>query len=149
FLALLLIGPVAGWPADDQGAKKEAKPGRARAPVKLTKEGEALHREGFVFDGHNDVPWRLLELDDLSFKSIDLSKYQKQMHTDIPRLRKGNVGAQFWSAYVPSSTMKKGTAIRDTLRQIDVIHAMVGKYPDVFEMASTADDVERIRKKGK
>src|SRR5205814_2860340 len=51
--------------------------------------------------------------------------------------------------YVPSSTMKKGTAIRETLQQIDVIHLMVEKYPDVFEMAGTADDIERIRKKGK
>lgn len=145
FLALLLVGPLLGWAADETPGK----PTRSRAPVKLTREGEAIHREGFVFDGHNDLPWRCLELDDLSFKSINLRKPQKEMHTDIPRLRKGNVGAQFWSAYVPSSTMKKGTAIRDTLRQIDVIHLMVDKYPDVFEMASTSEDVERIRKAGK
>jgi membrane dipeptidase len=146
FLALLLAAPLAGRPGDEGAGKK---PARSRAPVKLTKEGEAAHREGFVFDGHNDVPWRLVELDDLSFKSINLRKHQKEMHTDVPRLRKGNVGAQFWSAYVPSSTMKKGTALKDTLRQIDLIHTMVEKYPDVFEMAATADDVERIRKKGR
>lgn len=141
-LGALLLGPalVTG---------DEAKPARPRGPVVLTKEGLAVHKEGFVFDGHNDVPWRLVELDDLSFVNIDLRKHQKDMHTDIPRLRKGNVGAQFWSAYVPSSTAKKGTAIRDTLRQIDIIHRMVEKYPDDFEMASTADDVERIRKAGR
>lgn len=120
-----------------------------RGEVKLTEEGLRIHREGFVFDGHNDVPWRLRELDDLSFRHIDLRKPQKNMHTDIPRLRQGNVGAQFWSAYVPSSTARKGTAIRDTLTQIDVIHRMIELYPDTFEMASTADDVVRIQKQGK
>ena len=76
------------------------------------------------------------EKDDLSFRVVDLRKPQKDLHTDIPRLRKGGVGAQFWSAYVPASTGKKGTAVRETLEQIDVIHRMVKTYPDVFEMAS-------------
>ncbi len=127
----------------------DEKPRRERGEVKLSEEGLRVHREGSVFDGHNDVPWRLVELDDLSFRHIDLRKHQKEMHTDIPRLRKGNVGAQFWSAYVPSSTAKKGTALKDTLRQIDAIHRMVETYPEVFEMASNADDVERIRRRGK
>src|SRR5262245_62808469 len=82
----------------------EDTPRADRGTVKLTDEAKKVHAEGFVFDGHNDVPWRLLELDDLSFRKIDLEKHQKDMHTDIPRLRQGNVGAQFWSAYVPSST---------------------------------------------
>ena len=56
---------------------------------------------------------------------------------------------QFWSAYVPAETRKKGTAVRETLTQIDAIHRMVRMYPDVFEMASTADDVVRIHKAGK
>ncbi|MFM7149077.1 MAG: dipeptidase [Gemmataceae bacterium] len=130
-------------PAGEKGLPME------RGAVKLSEEASRIHQEGFVFYGHNDVPWRLRELDDLSFRVIDLRKHQKEMHTDIPRLRKGNVGAQFWSAYVPSSTAKKGTSVRDTLEQIDVIHRMVQTYPDVFEMAQTAADVERIRQKGK
>jgi membrane dipeptidase len=121
----------------------------ARGTVTLSAEGRKAHADGFVFDGHNDVPWRLVELDDLSFRVVDLARPQKKMHTDIPRLRQGNVQAQFWSAYVPSSTGKKGTAVKDTLRQIDVIRRMVDTYPDTFEMASGADDVERIRKSGK
>src|SRR5262249_292469 len=71
------------------------------------------------------------------------------IHTDIPRLRKGGVGAQFWAAYVSTSTTKKGTAVRETLEQIDVIHRLAKSYPDTFEMAYGADDIERIRKKGK
>jgi membrane dipeptidase len=128
---------------------QDTKPARSRDEVKLTDEAIRIHREGFVFDGHNDVPWRLVELDDLSFRHIDLRKPQAKMHTDIPRLKKGNVGAQYWSAYVPSSTMKKGTALRDTLQQIDVIHRMVELYPDTFELAHSAEDIDRIRKAGK
>lgn len=137
-----LLAACAAGAADD-------KPAARRGPVTLTDEGRRVHAAGFVFDGHNDVPWRLVELDDLSFRHIDLRKPQKDMHTDIPRLRKGNVQAQFWSAYVPSSTMKKGTALRDTLQQIDAIHRMVELYPDTFEMAADAAAVERIRKAGK
>jgi membrane dipeptidase len=127
--------------------KKDA--AKARGPVKLTEEALRLHREALVFDGHNDLPWMFREKKDLSFQKIDLRRPQKGLHTDIPRLRQGGVGAQFWSAYVPASTGKKGTAVRETLIQIDVIRRMVAAYPDTFEMASTADDVVRVRKGGK
>src|SRR5262245_5098121 len=131
----------------DKGDSPKPKP--KREPVKLSDEAKKIHDEGFVFDGHNDLPWRMREKDDLSFRVVDLRKHQKDLHTDIPRLRKGNVRAQFWSAFVPASTAKKGTAVKETLIQIDSIHQMVKKFPDVFEMASTADDVDRIRKKGR
>jgi membrane dipeptidase len=127
--------------------KKDA--GKARGPVQLTEEALRLHRAALVFDGHNDLPWQFREKNDLSFRKIDLHRPQKGLHTDVPRLRKGGVGAQFWSAYVPASTGKKGTATRETLIQIDVIRRMVAAYPETFEMAYTADDVVRIRKEGK
>jgi membrane dipeptidase len=130
---------------DDKDPPKDTK---ARQPVKLTDEALKIHREAIVIDGHNDLPWRLRETD-MEFRKIDLNKNQPDFHTDIPRLVKGGVGAQFWSAYVPADTRKKGTAVRDTLEQIDVIHRMVKAYPDTFEMADTADDIVRIRKKGK
>ncbi len=120
-----------------------------RAPVKLTDEALKIHREALLIDGHNDLPWQFREKNDLSFQKIDLTKPQKGLHTDIPRLRQGGVGGQFWSAYVPAESRKKGTAVKETLEQIDAIHRMVAAYPDVFEMASTADDVVRIHKAGK
>jgi membrane dipeptidase len=58
-------------------------------------------------------------------------------------------GAQFWSAYVSASLQAKGTAVKATMEQIDVIRRMVKRYPETFEMAATADDVVRIRKQGK
>jgi membrane dipeptidase len=149
----LLVVPVLFAAAVFDGEDRWDKPGGAagRAPVVVTEEALQLHRQALVIDGHNDLPWALREQNDLSFQSIDLRQDQagKGLHTDVPRLRKGGVGAQFWSAYVPSSTAQKGSAVRTTLEQIDVIHRMIKTYPDVFELAATADDVERIHKAGR
>ena len=87
-------------------------PARSRKPVVVTAAALAIHRQALVFDGHNDLPWQFREQDDLSFKSIDLRKPQKRLHTDIARLRKGGVGAQFWSAYV-DATQQAVTASRN------------------------------------
>jgi membrane dipeptidase len=124
----------------------------ADAPAKkvvLSDEAIAIHKEMPVFDGHNDLPWELREKADLSFVNIDIAKNQPKFHTDLPRLKKGGVGAQFWSAYVPVEMSKKGVAIRTTLEQIDIIHRLCQRYPDDLEMAYTVADVERIRKAGK
>src|SRR6476661_7927691 len=117
-----------------------------RQPVVLTDEARALHKDCLLVDGHNDLPWQYREKKDLSFATIDIAKPQPRLHTDIPRLRKGGVGAQFWSAFVPASTMNDHTAVKMTLEQIDVIHRFVKRYPDTFEMAYTVDDIERIHK---
>jgi membrane dipeptidase len=137
------------FPTDDDKKDAPKPPPKPREPVKLTDEALRTHREAILIDGHNDLPWQFRAKADLSFQKIDLTKPQPKLHTDIPRLLKGGVGAQFWSAYVPAETRKKGTAVRETLEQIDAIHRMVKAYPDTFEMAYTADDIVRIRKKGK
>ncbi|MBU6237298.1 MAG: dipeptidase, partial [Planctomycetes bacterium] len=74
---------------------------------------------------------------------------QPKMHTDIDRLRRGNVGAQFWSVYVSVDTIEKGNAFQTTLEQIQLVNEMLARYPDVFELALNAEDVERIQAKGK
>ncbi len=139
-LSLILTDWV--FSLDAPGVKK-------RGVVELTARALAIHRKALVVDGHNDLPWQYREKKDLSFRTIDITKPQPELHTDIPRLRKGGVGAQFWSAYVPASDGKKGIAVRETLEQIDVIHRMVKRYPDVFAMAATADEVVQIHKEGK
>jgi membrane dipeptidase len=120
-----------------------------RGKVVVTEEALKIHREAILIDGHNDLPWQYREKADLSFGRLDIRKPQPAIHTDLPRLRKGGVGAQFWSAYVPASTRKEGSAVRQTLEQIDVVHRMIKTYPDDFELALTVDDILRIRKKGK
>jgi membrane dipeptidase len=120
-----------------------------RPPVQLTEEGLRIHREALVIDGHNDLPWQFREQADLSFRTLDIARPQKTLHTDLPRLRKGGVGAQFWSAFVPADRRKKGIAVRETLEQIDIIHRLVQRYPDSLELAGTSDDILRIRKQGR
>jgi membrane dipeptidase len=68
--------------------------------------------------------------------------------TDIPRLKAGGLGAQFWSVYVPVE-LQGQSAVTATLEQIDIVHRMMRKYPDTFQLALGADDVERIFKQGK
>ncbi len=125
-----------------------AAPGQEK-PFLVSEEALRIHREALLIDGHNDLAYQLRKQSDFAFRLRDLTKLQKDLHTDIPRLRQGGVGAQFWAAYVSTSTVKDRTAVTKTLEQIDVIHRMVRQYPDTFEMASTADDILRIRKQGK
>ncbi len=124
-------------------------PRRNREPVQLSEAALKLHAECLVVDGHNDLPWRLRSNSKQLLIDRDLRQPQKDFHTDIPRLRQGGVGAQFWSAWVPSTPAKRDQAVQMTLEQIDVIHRLVRQYPDVFEMADKADDVERIHRSGK
>jgi membrane dipeptidase len=119
------------------------------ADVSVSPRALKIHRSALVFDGHNDFPWELRQKGDSSFDKFDIAKLTTNFHTDIPRLRAGGVGAQFFVAYVPSSTQKTGGAARQTLEQIDLIHRMVARYPETFAFARTADEIERARKKGK
>lgn len=120
-----------------------------RPEVVVTEEAERIHKASYVWDGHNDLPWESRQRASLSFEKLDISKPQPEIHTDIERLRKGNVGAQFWSVYVPVSTIRRGESLLTTLEQINFVHAMMKRYPETFELALTADDVERIQKSGK
>ncbi len=117
--------------------------------VVVSEAARKVHAAGFVFDGHNDLPWELRESAGGSFDKADIAIGVPKFHTDIPRLRTGNVGAQFWAAYVPVETSKELRAFTMTLEQIEIIRTMVRRYPDVFEFAKTADDVVRIQKSGK
>ncbi len=116
--------------------------------VEISEQALKIHRASFVWDGHNDLPWAARERNDIRFEKINLWNEPK-LHTDIPRLRIGNVGAQFWSVFVPAKTRQAGTAFQTTMEQIDCVYALIKKYPDVFEIALTVADVERIQKSGK
>jgi len=117
-------------------------------PQGLLEQAIAIHHESPLIDGHNDIPWRYRERASGDLSKIDLRQSQSDLHTDIPRLRQGGVGAQFWSVYVPASMQGK-EAVRATLEQIDIVYQMMDRYPDTFELARTAADVERIFKAGK
>ena len=109
-------------------------------------------RETPLIDGHNDVPEQYLDRVKDQIDKIDLasdtSRLTPPMHTDIPRLRAGGVGGQFWSVYV-SPQLPGAEAVQATIDQIDLVKRLVQRYPETFEMASTAADIERIHKAGK
>jgi membrane dipeptidase len=112
------------------------------------KETESVRRGTFVIDGHNDLPWRLRTEYASSFEDFDLAERNEVGHTDIPRLREGNVGGAFFAAYVPSEYEGQG-AMRWALEQIDLIYRMIARYPEDFALARTADDVRRIVASGR
>jgi membrane dipeptidase len=116
-------------------------------PALLTR-ARALHKQFPLIDGHNDYPWVLRENAQRDLDKLDIAKPQPSIMTDIARLRAGGVGGQFWSVYVPGEMQGQG-AVTATLEQIDIVHRMMRKYPETFELAVTADDVERVFRKGK
>jgi membrane dipeptidase len=95
-----------------------------------------------VFDGHNDLTWALRKQVSYDLSQRDIAVRQPLLHTDIPRLRAGGVGAQFFSVYVPG-TLLGGAAVTATLEQIDCVAGFVAAYPETFEAARTASDVRR------
>ncbi|GAA2056588.1 dipeptidase [Catenulispora yoronensis] len=99
-----------------------------------------------VFDGHNDLPVALRAGSGSSVEGLDLGR--ADLHTDLPRLRAGRVGAQFWSVYVASSLPEPEAAVA-TLEQIDIVYRLVARYPDELQIAYTADDVENAFAQGR
>ena len=108
-------------------------------------------REVPLIDGHNDLPWQFRERTndrgDINLLA-DNRKLEPVLATDIPRLRAGGLGAQFWSVFVPG-TLTNATAVQMMLEQIDLVHRLVARYPRDFELALTAADLQRIHRRGK
>ena len=104
-----------------------------------------------LIDGHNDLPWALRQGHGSDPYAVDLTANldaSTELHTDIPRLRAGGVGGQFWSVYVPAS-LEPVEAAKATFEQIDVVRRMVAAHPEAFELATTADEVQRIHRRGR
>ena len=101
-----------------------------------------------LVDGHNDLPWVMRRAIGVNadVKSYRLDEPRPKTDTDIPRLRQGRVGAQFWAAFIPTSTPHPG---RTVLEQIDLVARMNAAYPDVFLPATKASDVIKAKRLGK
>jgi membrane dipeptidase len=102
-----------------------------------------------LIDGHNDLPWRIRE-DSVARGNVDAYDLRKHTpgHTDLDRLKKGMVGAQFWSVYTPGEYRDSGYA-RVQLEQIDIARRFIAKYPDRLALALSAEDIRRDFKQGK
>lgn len=120
-----------------------------RGPIVLTDAARAIHSSALVIDGHNDLPWELRDQGSPDFKKLDIAQQQSSLHTDLPRLKQGGVGGQFWSVWVPVSTSRRGAALSTTLEQIELVKLMLRQYPGELAAAYTADDIERLQNQGK
>ncbi len=107
----------------------------------------ALHRASPMIDTHNDLPEMLRERADNDLARMDPEKPLQNIDTDLPRMKKGGVGGQFWAAYVPASMVDRGGATY-ALEQIDVIRRMVAHSPSL-RWATTANDIVRAHAAGK
>jgi membrane dipeptidase len=134
-LGLLLCVPLTAWGADDYHRRVE----------------QTLLRTPLI-DGHNDLPWEIRDRFKSDLAAVDLKsgtaglpfpEGASALMTDIPRMRAGHVGGQFWSVWIPSD-MKGFEAVQTTLEQIDLVKRMTARYPADLEMAYSAADVRRI-----
>ncbi len=148
--ACLVALRLGGCAATEHGAADA----RIESDERLLARVHAILSDTPLIDGHNDIPWQYRQragndLDGLDL-AADLTQLESPTHTDIPRLRAGRVGGQFWSVYIPIRRPggTDGDA-RIVFEQIDLVHRMVERYGDTFEIAYTADDVERIHRSGK
>ncbi len=105
-----------------------------------------IHRRLPVVDGHNDLPWAIRTRAANLLQEADPGHDLEGFHTDIPRLRRGGVGAVFWSVYVPAWSEQP---LVDTLAQIELVNDMVTANPDHLELAGSAEDVVAIRSSGR
>jgi membrane dipeptidase len=118
-----------------------------QADPALLERARALLQEAPLIDTHNDLPTMLLELHG-DFARYDMGKVQPKLCADIPRLREGRVGAQYWSIFVEPATQRTHTSLHEAMREFDVALRMIRSQPG-FEQARRADDIERIHKSGR
>lgn len=116
---------------------------------KLVARAKSLLGKAPLIDTHNDLPSMFLETKAGDPSSFDMTKVQPTLCADIPRLREGGVGAQYWSIYVASGTQKTHNSLHEALREFDVAQRFIAGYPHDLEQARTADDIERITKAGR
>jgi membrane dipeptidase len=139
-LCLMLCLPLTTWAAEDYEHRVD----------------QVLLQTPLI-DGHNDLPWEIRERFKSDVAAINLAAStshlpleagQAALMTDIPRLRAGHVGAQFWSVWIPVSA-QGFEAVQMTLEQIDLVKRMSAQYPADFAMAYSAADIRRIHKSRK
>ena len=130
-LALTCLAPALGAQASESHLE------RARRILRSTP----------LIDGHNDLPWEIRR----ATAPFDVDAYDLRKttpgHTDLERLRKGMLGAQFWSVYIPGDMKDSGFA-RVQLEQIDIGRRIIAKYPQ-FQWTLTAPEIRTAFRAGK
>jgi membrane dipeptidase len=107
-----------------------------------------LLRAAPLVDGHNDLLWQLRLKVGYDLDRLDVARPAAALHTDLPRLRAGGVGGQFWSVYVPAD-VPGHQAVTATLEQLDGFHRLLARYPADLGLALTAEDMIRVTRSGR
>lgn len=106
-------------------------------------EVERVHRSAILIDTHNDVATFTVD-------GYDIGKPDPQYQTDLPRMKKGGMAAQFFAVYVDAAYVKGNHAAHRTLEMIDTVkHDIIGRYPNDFVFAATAKDIRDAHRQGK
>ena len=148
---LLYVFAIASFMSAHSGAAAGAP-----SPDDYLHRVERVLAETPLIDGHNDLPWEIRKVSHGDVKAAALQSNLSGVTgpegvspmTDIPRLRAGHVGGQFWSVWIPVET-KGFEAVQTTMEQIDLVKRMAAQYPADFEMAYSAADIRRIHKHGR
>ena len=141
-LALTLPLLALAAPATDGGTPQAA------PDPKLLERARSILQRAPLIDTHNDLPYALFLKNGGDLTKVDLGMRQPDLPADIPRLREGRVGAQYWSVYVNSETQLTRTSLHEALRIFDLALRTIESRPEL-ELARSADDVERITKAGR
>jgi membrane dipeptidase len=141
-LALTLPLLAIAAPATDAGMPQ------VTVDPKLLERARSILQRAPLIDTHNDLPYAMFLKNGGDLTKVDLSKRQPDLPADIPRLREGRVGAQYWSVYVDSETQLTRTSLHDALRIFDLALRIIESRPEL-ELARTADDITRITKAGR
>jgi membrane dipeptidase len=118
---------------------------QSKSQTKTISDAEVMrvHRSTLLIDTHNDVPSRTVE-------GFDIGSHSGTGHTDLARLKEGGVGAQFFAVYVAASYVNGNHSANRTLQMIDTVrHDILGRYPDDFVLATTANGIEEAHRRGK
>jgi membrane dipeptidase len=122
---------------------------RAQSKDRALEHARKLLRSTPLIDGHNDLPWAIRESEKAP---RDVAAYDLRTrttgHTDLSRLAQGQVGAQFWSIYIPGEIKDSGYA-KVQLEEFDIARRVIARYPNRLALALTADDIERSFKRGR
>ena len=113
----------------------------------LLERASALLQKAPLIDTHNDLPSMLIELSAADLTKFDLTVRQPKLCADVPALRAGKVGAQYWSIFTESATQNTHVSMHEALREFDVAIRFM-QTTSGFEQARTADDIERIHRAG-
>ncbi|HPB73248.1 MAG TPA: membrane dipeptidase, partial [Phycicoccus sp.] len=111
------------------------------SPAAPTADIRRLLEDHPVWDGHNDLPWEMRAQAGYDLSRLDVGQRTTTTHTDLPRLRAGGVGAQFWSVFVPAA-LAGDAAVVATLEQVDFVWHLTSAYAAELALATSVADVD-------